>query len=92
MTLFTWGVHYLQYVPHVIGRRRAIFDRYAVLITIAIVWAYAHILTVAGAYKHRPPETQFSCRTDRSGLIRASEWYCKIGWISLHPLFPFSSN
>ena len=55
--------------------RRAIFDRFAVIFSIAIVWAYAEILTAAGAYKNRPPSTQFSCRTDRSGLIRAASWY-----------------
>lgn len=83
MTLFTSGVHFLQYVPHAIRRRRVIFDRFAVLITVVIVWVYAHILTVAGAYKHRPPATQFSCRTDRSGLLRASEWYCNSNWLDL---------
>ncbi|XP_008810107.2 nucleobase-ascorbate transporter LPE1-like [Phoenix dactylifera] len=67
-------IFFSQYVPHAIGRRRAIFDRFAVLITVALVWAYAYILTVAGAYKHRPPQTQFSCRADRSGLLRASKW------------------
>lgn len=51
-----------------------IFDRFAVLVTVVIVWVYAHILTVAGAYKHRPPKTQFSCRTDRAGLIGGSPW------------------
>ncbi|KAG6600279.1 Nucleobase-ascorbate transporter 4, partial [Cucurbita argyrosperma subsp. argyrosperma] len=63
-----------QYIPPLIQGRRAIFDRFAVIFSIAIVWAYAEILTAAGAYKNRPPSTQFSCRTDRSGLIRAASW------------------
>ncbi|KAJ0973681.1 hypothetical protein J5N97_015646 [Dioscorea zingiberensis] len=67
-------VFFSQYVPHFIAKRRVIFDRFSVLIVVAIVWVYAHILTVAGAYKHRPPQTQFSCRTDRSGLIGGSPW------------------
>ncbi|OAY81139.1 Nucleobase-ascorbate transporter LPE1, partial [Ananas comosus] len=62
------------YVPHSYTRRRVIFDRFALLIVVAIVWLYAFILTVAGAYRDRPPETQFSCRVDRAGLIYASPW------------------
>lgn len=48
--------------------------RFAVLLSVVIVWVYAVILTVAGAYNHRPLKTQISCRTDRSGLIAASSW------------------
>ncbi|CAL9151137.1 nucleobase-ascorbate transporter LPE1-like [Musa acuminata AAA Group] len=62
------------YVPHTVSGRRVIFDRFALLIVVAIVWLYAYILTVAGAYKNRPPQTQISCRTNRSGLIGASPW------------------
>ena len=50
------------------------FDRFAILFSVAIVWAYAEILTVAGAYDNRPPQTQISCRTDRSGLVSAAPW------------------
>ncbi|XP_039113985.1 nucleobase-ascorbate transporter 6-like [Dioscorea cayenensis subsp. rotundata] len=67
-------VFFSQYVAHYFEKRRMIFDRFAVLVTVVIVWVYAHILTVAGAYKHRPPKTQFSCRTDRAGLIGGSPW------------------
>ncbi|KAM7470510.1 hypothetical protein LguiA_008693 [Lonicera macranthoides] len=49
-------------------------DRYAVLISVAIVWGYAALLTAAGAYKNAPPITQFSCRVDRSGLISGASW------------------
>jgi solute carrier family 23 (nucleobase transporter), member 1 len=45
-----------------------------VLVTIIIVWIYAHILTAAGAYNERAPETQYSCRTDRAGIIWGSQW------------------
>ncbi|XP_072989374.1 nucleobase-ascorbate transporter LPE1-like isoform X1 [Typha latifolia] len=67
-------VLFTQYIPHMITSRKVIFDRYAVIIVVAIVWLYAYILTLAGAYKDRPPETQYSCRTDRSGLIGGSPW------------------
>ncbi|KAL5788052.1 hypothetical protein ACOSP7_005001 [Xanthoceras sorbifolium] len=63
-----------QYLPHVMKSYRGIYERFAVLVTIAIVWGYAEILTVAGAYDNRPPNTQLSCRTDRSGLISAAPW------------------
>ncbi|ONK59818.1 uncharacterized protein A4U43_C08F11130 [Asparagus officinalis] len=66
---------FAQYVTFPIIIRSGIFNRFAVLITIVIVWIYAHILTVAGAYRHRPPETQYSCRTDRAGLIWSSPWF-----------------
>ncbi|KAH0894945.1 hypothetical protein HID58_057374 [Brassica napus] len=54
--------------------KRSICEQFAVLFTVAIVWAYAEILTAAGAYNKRPDSTQLSCRTDRSGLISASPW------------------
>ncbi|KAJ4848177.1 N alpha-acetyl-transferase [Turnera subulata] len=63
-----------EFVPYTIKSKRSIYVRFAVLASIAIVWLYAEILTVAGAYKNRSPETQFSCRTDRSGLISAAPW------------------
>ncbi|CAI9104255.1 OLC1v1002890C1 [Oldenlandia corymbosa var. corymbosa] len=64
-----------QYTPHLYKSKRfPSFDRYAVLLSVGLVWAYAALLTVAGAYKNRSPETQFSCRVDRSGLISGSSW------------------
>ncbi|KAH0463747.1 hypothetical protein IEQ34_006533 [Dendrobium chrysotoxum] len=63
-----------QYAPHAISQRRIIFDRFSVIFTVVIIWLSAHILTVSGAYKHSSPTTQFSCRTDRAGLIGASPW------------------
>ncbi|KAJ8449130.1 hypothetical protein Cgig2_004185 [Carnegiea gigantea] len=51
-----------------------VFERFAVLISVAIVWIYAHILTVGGAYNGAPPKTQNTCRTDRSGLISGAPW------------------
>ncbi|KAF3435569.1 hypothetical protein FNV43_RR22658 [Rhamnella rubrinervis] len=63
-----------QYLPHMMKSKRSMFDRFAILFSVAIVWAYAEILTVAGAYDKRPPQTQISCRTDRSGLVSAAPW------------------
>lgn len=63
-----------QYIPHMWKLKRPIFERFAVLLSVAIVWAYAALLTVTGAYNNRPPQTQFSCRVDRSGLISGASW------------------
>ncbi|OIV89871.1 hypothetical protein TanjilG_23136 [Lupinus angustifolius] len=63
-----------QYVPHVLHSGKHIFDRFAVIFTVAIVWIYAHILTVGGAYNNAAPKTKVSCRTDRAGLIDAAPW------------------
>uniref|UniRef100_A0A7N0T0I9 Nucleobase-ascorbate transporter 4 n=1 Tax=Kalanchoe fedtschenkoi TaxID=63787 RepID=A0A7N0T0I9_KALFE len=63
-----------QYVSHGWESRRAIFNRFAVLISVVIVWVFAEILTVSGAYRGKSPLTQLSCRTDRSGLLSASPW------------------
>lgn len=61
-----------QYIPHLWKSSR--FDRYAILLSVALVWAYAAILTAAGAYNNKSPNTQFSCRVDRSGLIGGASW------------------
>ncbi|BBH03844.1 Xanthine/uracil permease family protein [Prunus dulcis] len=63
-----------QYMPHIIHRGKPIFDRFAVIFSIVIVWIYAHLLTVGGAYDDASPKTQASCRTDRAGLIDAAPW------------------
>ncbi|KAK2355713.1 Nucleobase-ascorbate transporter 6 [Trifolium repens] len=63
-----------QFVPHVLHSGKHVFDRFSVLFTVAIVWLYAYILTVGGAYNHVKHKTQITCRTDRSGLIEAAQW------------------
>lgn len=49
-------------------------ERFALLITITVIWAYAHLLTASGAYKHRPDLTQMNCRTDKANLISSAPW------------------
>ncbi|KAH0449429.1 hypothetical protein IEQ34_020121 [Dendrobium chrysotoxum] len=63
-----------QYLKHLSVRRLPLLERFALLISIAILWLYAHILTVSGAYKYRPVKTQFNCRTDRANLISSAPW------------------
>ncbi|KAJ8758970.1 hypothetical protein K2173_003208 [Erythroxylum novogranatense] len=67
-------VIFSQYIPHLIRGDRAVFDRFAVIFSVAIVWIYAHLLTVGGTYKNTGPKTQLSCRTDRAGIIGAAPW------------------
>ncbi|GAV81021.1 Xan_ur_permease domain-containing protein [Cephalotus follicularis] len=63
-----------QYMPHVLHAGKHVFDRFAVIFSVVIVWIYAHLLTVGGAYNNVAPKTQASCRTDRSGLIDSAPW------------------
>ncbi|KAL8217560.1 hypothetical protein R6Q57_020933 [Mikania cordata] len=63
-----------QYLSHLVHSGKNIFERFEVLISFAIVWIYAYILTVSGVYNHTALRTQTSCRTDRSGLIHAAPW------------------
>uniref|UniRef100_A0A2P2M7N6 Nucleobase-ascorbate transporter 6 n=1 Tax=Rhizophora mucronata TaxID=61149 RepID=A0A2P2M7N6_RHIMU len=63
-----------QFMPHVFKAGRHVFDRFAVIFTVVIVWIYAHLLTVGGAYNDTSPKTQATCRTDRAGLIDAAPW------------------
>ncbi|KAG6778880.1 hypothetical protein POTOM_015229 [Populus tomentosa] len=51
-----------------------ILERFALLISITVIWAYAHLLTASGAYKHRPEITQMNCRTDKAYLISSAPW------------------
>ncbi|CAI0386452.1 unnamed protein product [Linum tenue] len=63
-----------QYIPHLLKGEKSIFHRFAVIFSVIIVWVYAHLLTVGGAYKNAGPKTQLSCRTDRAGIIGAAPW------------------
>ncbi|KAL2349372.1 hypothetical protein Fmac_003372 [Flemingia macrophylla] len=63
-----------QCIPHVMQGERPVFDRFAVLFSVTIVWIYAHLLTVGGAYKNASKTTQDTCRTDRAGIINGAPW------------------
>ncbi|KAG6494301.1 hypothetical protein ZIOFF_049325 [Zingiber officinale] len=65
-----------QYLKHYRPFRDIpIFERFPVLICVGIIWIYSIILTAGGAYNHRPPKTQHSCRTDRANLISSAPWF-----------------
>ncbi|KAL2460333.1 Nucleobase-ascorbate transporter 7 [Abeliophyllum distichum] len=63
-----------QFMPHLWKFKLPIYNRFTVLISVGLVWAYAALLTAAGAYKNRPLNTQLSCRVDRSGLVSGASW------------------
>ncbi|CAD6207412.1 unnamed protein product [Miscanthus lutarioriparius] len=63
-----------QYIPHLVPLLSTAFERFAVIMSIALIWLYAFFLTVGGAYKNAAPKTQFHCRTDRSGLVGGAPW------------------
>ncbi|KAL6846388.1 hypothetical protein ACP4OV_023836 [Aristida adscensionis] len=63
-----------QYLKHVHVRNAPVLERFSLLICIALVWVYAHILTASGAYKHTALLTQINCRTDRANLISSALW------------------
>uniref|UniRef100_A0A5B6YL66 Putative nucleobase-ascorbate transporter 10 n=1 Tax=Davidia involucrata TaxID=16924 RepID=A0A5B6YL66_DAVIN len=62
-----------QYLPHYVKTKRRIFDRFAVLFSVAVVGVYAEILTASGMYK-KSTDRQSSCRTDHAGLIGGAPW------------------
>ncbi|XP_052183504.1 nucleobase-ascorbate transporter 2-like [Diospyros lotus] len=67
-------VAFSQYLKHFQTRKLPILERFALLISITITWAYAHLLTASGAYRDRPVLTQNNCRTDRANLISSAPW------------------
>ncbi|XP_021301081.1 nucleobase-ascorbate transporter 1 [Herrania umbratica] len=74
MLLLVIGVS--QYLKHVRPIRDVpIFERFPVLISVAIIWIYSLILTASGAYRDKPNDTQHNCRTDRANLISSAPWF-----------------
>uniref|UniRef100_A0A0C9S7V8 TSA: Wollemia nobilis Ref_Wollemi_Transcript_7527_2810 transcribed RNA sequence n=1 Tax=Wollemia nobilis TaxID=56998 RepID=A0A0C9S7V8_9CONI len=67
-------IFFSQYARHFKTGKKPIIERFAVIIAVAIVWLYAYILTVSGAYNHRPDITKRHCKTDSSGLVKHAPW------------------
>lgn len=72
-----------QYLKRIIHFSHVILERYGLLICIGIVWAFAAILTAAGAYNNVKEETKQNCRTDHSFLISSAPWYVRIIGLSV---------
>ncbi|KAE8727966.1 Nucleobase-ascorbate transporter 3 [Hibiscus syriacus] len=63
-----------QYLKRIHSRAHLILERFALLFCIGIIWAFAAILTVSGAYNNVKTTTEQSCRTDRSYLMSSAPW------------------
>ncbi|KAK9220224.1 hypothetical protein WN943_008872 [Citrus x changshan-huyou] len=63
-----------QYLKRLHPKAHFIVERFALLFCIGVVWAFAAILTAAGAYNNVPEQTKLSCRTDRSYLLSSAPW------------------
>ncbi|KAK6154783.1 hypothetical protein DH2020_009031 [Rehmannia glutinosa] len=67
-------VAFSQYLKHFQTKQLPVLERFALIISVTVIWAYAHLLTASGAYKHHPELTQNNCRTDRANLISSAPW------------------
>ncbi|KAG9148100.1 hypothetical protein Leryth_003671 [Lithospermum erythrorhizon] len=67
-------VVFQQYLQRLHHGASSIVERFALLLCVAIIWAFAAILTVSGAYKSAKQQTQHSCRTDKSSLLSSAPW------------------
>ncbi|ONK64833.1 uncharacterized protein A4U43_C07F30440 [Asparagus officinalis] len=63
-----------QYMKHVNEKAYFVIERFALLACIMIVWAFAALLTVSGAYNNAALLTKVHCRTDRSFLMSSAPW------------------
>ncbi|XVE69993.1 hypothetical protein DITRI_Ditri10aG0036100 [Diplodiscus trichospermus] len=63
-----------QYLKRIHPRTTLILERFGLLLCIGIIWAFAAILTVSGAYNNVKPATKQSCRTDGSYLMSSAPW------------------
>ncbi|XP_039140042.1 nucleobase-ascorbate transporter 3 isoform X1 [Dioscorea cayenensis subsp. rotundata] len=63
-----------QYMKNIHDRTQLMFERFALLLCIVVVWSFAAILTVGGAYNNVPEKTKIHCRTDRTYLMSSAPW------------------
>ncbi|KAL5777864.1 hypothetical protein ACOSP7_010790 [Xanthoceras sorbifolium] len=63
-----------QYMKRLHRKTHFLVERFGLLVCVGIVWAFAAILTVAGAYNNVPEQTKISCRTDHSFLMSSAPW------------------
>ncbi|OMO77169.1 Xanthine/uracil/vitamin C permease [Corchorus olitorius] len=72
------GIILMVFISQYLGRylewKQHFCDRFALLFSLAITWLFAQLLTSSTVYKHKPENTQISCRTDRTGFISTAPW------------------
>lgn len=81
----------VQYLQHIFPAAGSLLEKFALLVCIGIIWSFAAILTVAGAYNNVREPTKLSCRIDRSFLMSSAPWYViQTGYANWeHPFVPF---
>lgn len=67
-------VIFQQYLQRIHRVASPMLERFALLFCVGVIWAFAAILTEAGAYKHVKESTKQSCCTDHSYLISSAPW------------------
>ncbi|EFJ08549.1 hypothetical protein SELMODRAFT_185282 [Selaginella moellendorffii] len=55
-------------------KKLPVLERFPVLLSGVIIWAYAHLLTVSGAYRHATELGKDHCRTDRAHFVKSAPW------------------
>ncbi|XP_031483831.1 nucleobase-ascorbate transporter 3 [Nymphaea colorata] len=63
-----------QHLKHVHPRAYPVLDKFALLFCVVLVWSFAALLTVSGAYNKAPAKTKQHCRVDRSYLVSSAPW------------------
>lgn len=63
-----------QYAKYIHEGAYFVIERFGLLACITIVWIFAALLTVSGAYNNVPLLTKQHCRTDRSYLMSSAPW------------------
>ncbi|CAM6081627.1 unnamed protein product [Calypogeia fissa] len=72
-------ITFSQFLKHIKVRDVPIFELYPIILGVAVTWAYAHLLTVSGAYAHATHKGKIHCRTDRSHIIGSAPWI-RVPW------------
>ncbi|KAI5073464.1 hypothetical protein GOP47_0011477 [Adiantum capillus-veneris] len=62
------------YLRHVGSKRIPVFERMPILLSVPVIWAFAYLLTVSGAYRNVPSKTKLHCRADEANLITSAPW------------------
>lgn len=62
------------YLRHVKLLGHPLFERFPILLSVIVIWAFAFLLTVSGAYRNVPHKTKVHCRTDQADLISTAPW------------------
>jgi hypothetical protein len=66
--------HLKQYLKRIHDLAQDTLERFGLLFCIGIAWAFAAILTAAGAYNNVGVQKKQSCRVDQTFPISSAPW------------------